>query len=130
LASVKKPLIWLLWAAVCYPVGCCGFVATCNIVDSGAEQEPHRLLARVPTGGTPTEVEAVFGRPSEYVVRYAWVGDTEQYSHNWTVSGYRLEVVFVNGMSTDRHIFPPVPGPVRRFFGWVFFWWFAVALDK
>jgi hypothetical protein len=128
-ASVKKVLIWLFGAVVCYPIGCCGFVATCEVADSAAEQEPRRMLARVPTGGSPDEVEAVFGRPAEYVVRYARVGDTEQYSHNWTVNSYRLEVVFVNGRSSQRHTFPPSPGPVRQFFGWVFFWWLAGALD-
>ena len=36
-------------------------------------------------------------------------------TNNWTVNGYRLEVVFVNGRSAGGHAFPPEPGPARRF---------------
>jgi hypothetical protein len=123
--SLKTLLICLLGALVCYPLACCAFLAICEVVDYVAQQRAQEALARVPTGATPTAVEAVFGRPAEYVVRYAWVGNTEQYSHNWTVNGYRLEVIFINGFSAERHTFAPDPWPVRRFFGWVFFWWLA-----
>ena len=122
-ASVKKALRWVLVLPICYPLGCAAFVATCRGADSVTAKDSESLLARIRTGMTPAEVEAAVGRPPEYTVQYARTGDEEQFSHHWTVRGHRLEVIFVNSRSAQRHTFRPTPGPVRRFLGWVFFWW-------
>jgi hypothetical protein len=122
-ASVKKAWRWVLVLPICYPLGCGAYVAACRVADSIGAKDSESLLARVQTGMTAAEVEAAVGRPPEYTVQYARMGDEEQFSHNWTVRGHRLEVIFLDGRSVQRHTFRPVPGAVRRFFGGVFFWW-------
>jgi hypothetical protein len=122
-ALVKKSWRWLLLLLLCYPLGCGVFIATSRVTDSATAKESEALVARIDLGMTPGEVESVMGRPSEYTVQYARSQDGEQFSHNWTVRSHRLEVIFVNGRSVQRHTFRAAPGPVRRFFGWVFFWW-------
>ena len=123
-ASAKKALWWwLLLLPVFYAAGCGAFIAAGRFADAAAAKESDRLLAKLKDGMTPAEVERVIGRPSEHTVRYARMGDDETFSHNWTVNGCRLEVIFLNGSSTQRNTFRPVPGPVRQFFGRVFFWW-------
>jgi hypothetical protein len=119
----------LLVLLICYPTGCAAFTINCRVADSVTARESAGLLARLRNGMTPEQVEAVIGCPPEYTVEYARVGDNEQFSYNWTVRGHRLEVIFVNGRSSQHHTFRPNPGPVQRFFAWVFFWWLAPFLE-
>jgi hypothetical protein len=128
-ASVKKPLLWVLVLLICYPLGCGVFVATCRVADSITAKDADGLLARIHSGMTPAEVEAVIGRPSEHTVLYPRVRDVEQFSHNWTIRGHRLEAIFVNSRSEQWHTFRPNPNRVQRFFGWVFFWWLAPFVE-
>jgi hypothetical protein len=128
-ASVKKLSWWLLVLLLCYPLGYATFVVTSEVADSVTAKESENLLTRIRSGMAPAEVEAVIGRSLEYTVPYARVGDDEQFSHNWTIRGYRLEVIFVNGRSAQWHTFEPEPSPVRRLFGWVFFWWLAPFVE-
>jgi hypothetical protein len=128
-ASVKNALRWLLRLLIRYPLGCGAFVATCGVADSVTAKESESLLARVHSGMTAAQVEAAIARPPEYTVRYARLGEDEQFSYNWTVRGYRLEVIFVNGRSRERHTFRTDAGPVRRFCGGEFFCWLAPLVD-
>jgi hypothetical protein len=120
---MRNPLRWLLILLACYPLGCGAFLATCAVADVVTAQESEALLAKIHPGMMPAGVEAVVGWPPEYTVRYGAVGDNEQFSSNWTVRGWRLEVIFVNGRSAQWHTFGPDVGPVCRFLGWAFFWW-------
>jgi hypothetical protein len=120
---MKKLLRWALVLLVCYPAGCGVFVVASQLDEAITARQSEGLLTGLHGGMTPAEAEAVMGRPPEYTARYAIVRDDEQFSHNWTVRGYRVEVIFVNGRSAQWHTFKPDPGPVRRFFAWVFFWW-------
>ena len=121
---MRAGLKWLFVLTLLYLFGGVASCSTFVIVDQITGIQSHILLGKVRDGMTPAEVEAIVGWPSEYQVDYACVPHCGPFSHNWTVRGHRVEVIFdETGHASERYTFHSEPGPVGRFFGWVFFWW-------
>ena len=120
----RKGLTWLFVVLVLYALGGVASCSTQLFIDQITGIESHVLVAKVRDGMTPADVAAIMGGPSEYRRDYACVPDCGPFSHNWTKRGHRVEVIFdQTGHATQRFTFHSEPGPIGRFFGWVFFWW-------
>jgi hypothetical protein len=118
-AALRK---WLAILVILYPLGGLASCSTFALVDKLTE--PRNLLAKVHTGMTPKDVEAIIGRPPEFKINYACVPDCGPFSHNWTIYGHRVEVLFGQSGRVEEVIaWQREPGPIGRFIGWVFFWW-------
>jgi hypothetical protein len=116
--------LWLFVLLMFYLLGGVASCSTFVIADQITGIQSHVLLGKVRDGMTPAEVEAIIGRSSEYQQHYACTPDCGPFSHNWTVQGHRLEVIFdQSGHATQRFTYPSEPGAVSRFFRWVFLWW-------
>src|SRR5262245_27716631 len=91
-ATLRK---WLAILVLIYPLGGLASCSTFALVDKLTE--PRNLLAKVHAGMTSADVETAIGRPPEYKVNYACVPDYGPFSHNWTIYGHRIEVLFDQG---------------------------------
>jgi len=113
------------WAVVLLIVYLLGGVASCGtLVLIDQYTKPSDLLAKLHSGMTPAEVEAIVSRPSEYRHDFGCVPDCGPFSHNWTVAGHRVEVIFDrSGHATEIFAYSREWGPVARFVGRTFFWW-------
>jgi hypothetical protein len=119
-------LKWLLMFAALYVLGAeasCGVLMLSELVTG----VPSRaLVEKVHDGMTPSDVQAIMGRPSEFQLQYTCVPDCGPFSHNWTVRDHRVEVIFDrSGHVTERFVHRSTPGPIERILGRVFFWWLA-----
>jgi hypothetical protein len=113
---------WLTVLTIFYLAG--GFASWSTLLLIDKFTEPRNLLAKIRPGLAPADVKATIGRSPEYRHNYACVPDCGPFSHNWTISGHRVEVIFDRSGRVERvFAYRRDPGRIERFIGWVYFWW-------
>src|ERR1700690_3283595 len=121
------PLKWLLALFVLYWLAGFVFYGILFVADSITETESRYLLGKIHDGMTPAQVDSIMGRPSEYQYDYSCVPHCGPFSHNWTVRGHHVEVIFDrDGHAGKRFTSLTDDGPVgamRAIFRRVFLWW-------